>query len=298
MVRLDLKTGFSCNNMCSFCVQGDKRYKFKDKNTNELVRLMQIAARRSIRSIVFTGGEPTIREDLIYLVKAAKRLGFSKIQIQSNGRMFAYLNYCKLLVRSGVTEFSPAIHGSTAKLHEALVCSPGSFNEVVRGIKNLVKLKQFVLTNTVITKINYSDLPRIAKLLIKLGVNQYQFAFIHILGSAHKNRLSLVPKKSKIMPFVKRGLDMGRKAGVTAVTEAIPFCFMISYENNIAERNIPDTTVFDANFEISDYAEYRQKEGKVKAVKCKKCHYFKICEGPWKEYIQLFGWEEFIPVIK
>lgn len=294
--RLDLKVGFSCNNLCLFCVQGDKRRKFGDKTTEQLVASLKEAARRGLESVVFTGGEPTIRPDLPLLVATAKKLGFSQIQIQSNGRMFSYPDFCAKLIRAGATEFSPALHGSRAEIHDEVVCSPGSFKQVVEGIKNLKRLNQFVLTNTVITSKNYKDLPNIAKLLAELKVNQFQFAFVHILGSAEKNKKWLIPKKSEIMPYVKEGLDIGIGAGVRVMTEAIPYCFMEDYENYIAEKNIPNATVFDANFEIGDFTRYRQTEGKVKAKKCEKCRYFKICEGPWKEYPELFGWSEFKPV--
>lgn len=296
--RLDLKVGFSCNNLCLFCVQGDKRHKFGDKTTDRLIASLKEAARRGLESVVFTGGEPTIRPDVPLLVASAKKLGFSQIQIQSNGRMFSYPDFCEKLIRAGATEFSPALHGSTAGIHDGLVCSPGSFNQVVKGIKNLKKFNQFVLTNTVITSKNYKDLPNIAELLARLKVNQFQFAFVHILGSAAKNKNWLIPKKSEIMPYVKKGLDIGIKAGIRVMTEAIPYCFMEDYENYVAEKNIPNATVFDANFEIGDFTKYRQNEGKIKAKKCEKCRYFKICEGPWKEYPELFGWSEFKPVKK
>lgn len=295
MNRLDLKVGFSCNNLCSFCVQGEKRYKFKDKTTQQLLNSLEEAAKRGLRSIVFTGGEPTIRKDLILLVAAARKAGFSQIQIQSNGRMFAYKDFCKSLIDAGVTEFSPALHGSMAKIHDELVCSPGSFEQVVKGIKNLKSLKQYILTNTVITSRNYKDIPKIAQLLTDLGVDQFQFAFVHILGSADKNKKWLVPRKSEIMPFVKKGLDIGIKAGKMVMTEAIPYCFMEGYEIYIAENNIPDTTVFDADFEVKDYSKYRKNHGKVKSITCKKCAYSDVCEGPWREYPEIFGWDEFKP---
>lgn len=298
MKRLDLKVGFSCNNLCSFCVQGDKRYKFPDKKTDQLINSLKEASKRGLKSVVFTGGEPTIRPDLALLVGVAKKMGFSQIQIQSNGRMFSYEKFCKSLIDAGATEFSPALHGSSAKMHDRLVCSPGSYEQVVKGIKNLKKMKQYVLTNTVITSQNYKDIPKIAKLLVALGVDQFQFAFVHILGAADKNKKWLVPKKSEIMPFIKRGLDVGIKAGKTVMTEAIPYCFMEGYEDYVAENGIPDTTIFDANFEISNYTDYRQHEGKVKSPKCKKCTYYKACEGPWREYPELFGWDEFKPRLK
>ena len=111
--RIDLKLGFSCNNRCRFCVQGDKRARLPELTTAEAVaRLAE--ARAHAEDLVFTGGEVTIRRDLPELVAEARRLGFRRIQIQTNGRALAYGATLARLVAAGATEFSPALHGHTA----------------------------------------------------------------------------------------------------------------------------------------------------------------------------------------
>ncbi len=300
MKRVDIKVGFQCNNHCKFCIQGNKREIYKNKTTKEIKEILK-KTNRTCDGIVFTGGEPTVRKDLIELVRYGKNLGFKIIQIQTNGRMFAYKKYCQDMIKAGANEFGIALHGHNAKLHDYLTSSPGSFNQTTTGIKNLRALGQYILTNTVINKVNYKHLPEIAKLLVKLGVDQFQFAFMHINNVIAKDPElidKIVPRKSKVMPYVKRGLDIGIKAGVKVMTEAIPYCFMKGYEKHIAERIIPDSSVFDAGFAIEDYTNYRKTEGKAKGPNCPKCKYYKICEGPWKEYPQIFGWDEFKPVIK
>ena len=47
------------------------------------------------------GGEVTLRKDLTELVSYARELGFVTIQIQTNGRMFAYRQNCEELVAAG-----------------------------------------------------------------------------------------------------------------------------------------------------------------------------------------------------
>jgi len=299
MKRIDLKIGFQCNNRCRFCVQGDKRKKYPDKTTEEIKKILK-EARKEHEALVFTGGEPTIRKDLPELVKYAKNLGFKIIQIQTNGRMFAYKKFCENLIKKGANEFALALHGHNAKLHDSLTTVPGSFKQTTTGIKNLKSLGQHILMNTVITEPNYRYLPQIAKLLVKLGVDQFQFAFIHINHIILENRKlmsEIVPRKSKIMPYVKKGLQIGIDAGLEVMTEAIPYCFMQDYEDYIAEKRIPNGAVYDATFSIKDYGEYRRTKGKAKGPNCLKCKYYKICEGPWKEYPEIFGWEEFKPII-
>ena len=296
MERVDIKIGFQCNNRCKFCVQGDKRDFCIFKNREEVEKAMDEAYQQGKREVVFTGGEPTLHPNFLELVSSAKNKGFNEIQIQTNGRLFAYDDFCLKTIQAGANQFGPALHGSNAKIHDFLTGAEGSFNQTIQGIKNLKKLNQYVLTNTVITTKNYKFLPQIARLLVDLGVDQYQFAFIHISGRAAENKNWIVPQKSKIIKYIKKGLDIGIKTHKKVMTEAIPYCLMQGYEDCIAERIIPDSIVYDAEFVIGDYTQYRREKGKVKGPNCKKCKYNRICEGPWKEYPELFGWDEFKPI--
>jgi MoaA/NifB/PqqE/SkfB family radical SAM enzyme len=296
MTRVDLKVGFNCNNRCKFCVQGNKREYLAAKSKKEIEKSLKEAFDKGKNEVIFTGGEPTLHPDFLELVKEAKKIGFDEIQIQTNGRMFAYPNFCLKTIEAGATQFSPALHGHNARLHDFLTSVKGSFEQTTKGIRNLKKLNQYVLTNTVITTTNAKYLPQIAKLLVDLDVNQYQFAFVHISGRAAENKNWIVPKKSEIIEYVKKGLDIGIKAGKKVMTEAIPYCLMKGYEDQIAEKIIPPSMVYDADFIMEDYARYRKNEGKAKGPDCPECRHYEICEGPWKEYPEIFGWSEFKPV--
>ena len=158
MERVDIKCGFDCNNRCRFCVQGDKRYEYPGKTTEEM-KVVLADARKDTDSLVFTGGEVTIRKDFPELVAFAKSLAFRKIQVQTNGRMLASRAYCEKLIEAGANEFSPAIHGHRPELHDWLTNAPGAFVQTVKGVKNLKDLGQTVILNSVITRPNYRHLP-------------------------------------------------------------------------------------------------------------------------------------------
>ncbi|MCD4694445.1 radical SAM protein [bacterium] len=297
MKRVDIKVGFKCNNRCVFCVQGDKRYKTPSKDFKEIQNSLKEAFGEGKREVVFTGGEPTIHPCFLDLVKEARKIGFLEAQAQSNGRLFAYKDFCKELVKAGVTQFSPSLHGSNPEIHDKLTRAEGSFDQTVQGIKNLKNLNQYVLTNSVITFDNYKDLPNLAKLLVDLDVDQFQFAFIHIVGQADKNKDWLVPRKTEIMSYVKKGLDTGMDAGKKVFTEAIPFCLMSGYESCVAEQKMPETSIYDAGFKVDNYGDYRRNSGKARRGECNKCKFSNVCEGSWREYVDIFGWDEFKPVL-
>jgi organic radical activating enzyme len=292
--RLDLKVGFTCNNSCRFCAQGHNR-SLGDKSTNRLKSEMK-KYRKHTQDIVFTGGEPTIRSDIIELVSYAKELGFETIQIQSNGRRFFYKEFCKELIEAGVSDFAPALHGHIPQLHDFLTRSKGSFMQTVTGIRNLKELKQTVLMNTVVTKPNYRHLPEIARLLVKLNVDQFQFAFVHPVGNAYKYFDCMVPRISLAAPFIHAGLNIGINAGKSVMAEAMPFCLMKGYEKYVSELIVPKTEVVEMSLVINDYDAARKGFAKTKFPQCKTCINFDICEGPWKEYPEKRGSSEFVPV--
>lgn len=297
MKRADIKVGFACNNHCNFCVQGDKRLRYKPRTKDEIMKILSEEYENGCEWVVFTGGEPTVHPDLLECVEYAKAIGYLEIQIQSNGRNFSDLAYLQRLIDVGVTEFSPSIHGFYPETHDTLVGSIWAWRQVIEGIRNLKKLNQRIIINSVITEQNFRETPALATLLVKLGVFQYQFAFVHILGSADKNKEQVVPRKSEIMPYIRKALDIGRNSWVICMTEAIPFCLMQGYEWAIAEYNfMPETTVVDAEYRTDNYEEYRWTEGKAKREECKSCIRYEVCEGPWKEYPAMYGWEEFIPI--
>jgi pyruvate-formate lyase-activating enzyme len=294
-VRIDLKLGFRCNNRCRFCVQGKKRETFGCLTTEQVAQKI-VEARRYSDEVVFTGGEVTIRRDLVDLVALARRQGFRVIQIQTNGRMLAYEKLARRLLAAGATEFSPALHGHTAELHDYLTRCPGSFEQTVAGVRNLRRLGAPVITNTVVTRSNFRHLERLASLLVSLGVCQYQLAFVHALGEARRCFASVVPRMELIAPYVMAGLAVGRRANVRATTEAIPPCILPGYEEHLAEWVLPDARIYDAKAVLESYAQYRTTEGKAKGPRCAQCGWEGWCEGPWVEYPERFGWSEFEPV--
>jgi len=298
--RIDLKVGFKCNNNCIFCAQAHKRL-LGNKTTEELKEDLKNGIKEGCDEVVFTGGEPTVREDIIELVRYASNLGYKLIQIQTNGRMLSYKGFAKRMVEAGATEFSPSLHGHNKEIHDSQTRCPKSFDQTVQAIKNLVELRVPVLTNSVITKFNYKYLPELAELLIKLKVDQFQLAFVHPVGNAQKYFGKVVPRMDNVSPHIKKALKIAENNGYEpgkAMVEAFPPCLMKGYEDFCSELYMPrHNRVMDLDQDIEDFEKWRKESGKRKFLQCKKCKFNSICEGPWREYPEKFGSKEFKPVI-
>lgn len=293
--RVDIKTGYLCNNNCKFCVQAHNK-KYANKSYEEIVKSLEKSAKENYQGVVFTGGEFTLRKDCIKLVSIAKKLGYTSIQIQSNGRMFSNLEFCKKIIKAGANEFAPALHGHKKEIHDYLTSAPESFTQTLQGIINLKQLNQKILVNHVIVKPNYRYAPYFAKLMVKLKVNQFQYAFVHAMGNAMKNFENIVPYKSLAIPYLKKGIDITKNTKTKVMVEAVPFCLMQDYEKYVSELYIPQTRIEEKDRTIENFTKAKLEHSKIKFEKCQKCKYYFICEGPWREYPEKFGEEEFIPI--
>ncbi len=293
--RVDLKLGFKCNNNCLSCPQAHRRH-LGDLSTKEAKAQIIAGLNDGATELVLTGGEPTVRKDLLELVRFARDSGYESVQLQSNGRMLYYKDFAEKLVKAGVTEFCIGLHSHSAEVHDFLTRSPGSFRQAVQGIKNLKQLGQHVAMNSVIHKLDFKHLPERAKFALSLGVDQFQLAFIHCIGNAFKNIDLLCPKKSEVMPFVHKALDIAIEGNLFSMVEAYPYCFMHGYEKYCSELYMPRAETRDAEGVVKNFDELRKTTAKVKHEKCRDCRFFSVCEGPWREYVEKFGWSEFKPV--
>lgn len=297
MRRLDLKVGFSCNSLCRHCVQGEKRYTKGDKPSEQVISEIEEARTRGISEIVFTGGEPTVREELVTWISHAKDIGYKYIQVQTNGRRFASKTFTKKMVEAGMNEFSPALNGHIPKLHDFLIRAPGAFKQLIAGLKNVKEYSDIsIITNTVVTKPNYRYLNKIASLLVGYGADQYQLAFVHPAGRSWTNFDSIVPYISLAAPHIHRGLQVGLDNGMMVMAEAMPYCHMKGYEKYVSELHMPPADVYESDMKVQNWEEWRKNEGKWKGEACKLCAFFDVCEGPWIEYVQKRGKSEFVPV--
>lgn len=291
---VEVSVGSLCNNHCIYCAHENKEELFPDKKTEEIKKLLRDFCDKS-DAVVFSGGEPAIRDDIIEIVNYACERGYSEIHIQTNGRMFANKSFCREMVDAGANVFIITLSGHKEKLHN-YITGADSFMQTVKGIINLKSLGQKVEINCVVTKPNYRHLPETARLFVKLGVNAFRFSFVYAEGIALKNYLSVVPRMSLAAHYIKEGLRIGLESGITALTEGVPFCLMDGYSDYAAEKMIPRTQIYDANCAAGNDTELRRNEGKTKRDACRDCIYDSACDGPWKEYTEFFGWDEFVPV--
>lgn len=167
---LHLLVGGVCNNNCLFCMEADRKARAAHARSQSHADVYaMIDTFPDTDGILFTSGEPTFNPNLFRYIRRARQRGFAEIGIITNGRRLAYPHYARRLLDLGINHVTVSIHGHTAKLHDGLTRTPGSFAQTCAGLRNLCLLKisrQFELrTSTVVSRRNLPHLQAIHRFL-------------------------------------------------------------------------------------------------------------------------------------
>jgi MoaA/NifB/PqqE/SkfB family radical SAM enzyme len=225
-------------------------------------------------SVVLYGGEPTLRDELLEIVNIAKKNGFRRIKLVSNGRLLSNYQFLLKLIKEGCLLYEIKLWGSNPDIHDYLTQTPNSFLQTIKGLENLQRLScdKFICLRIPLCKQNFTDVVNIIITGINLSVNRIVLSF-----EDHS-----VPLKD-ILPYIRIALNISILNRVWILTEGFPFCVMQGLEHHIGE--------IYHGYESKIYQRtYKYHKN------CQQCLYSGICKGVYTEYLDKFGYTEFRPL--
>ncbi|MGQ9627666.1 MAG: PqqD family peptide modification chaperone [Anaerolineae bacterium] len=177
---------YRCQNRCFFCyASSPERGRQVPEMTTEEVCLVidKIVDQARVPSISFTGGEPTLRDDLPELVAHAKGKGM-RVNLISNGIRCAEESYVSWLAEAGLDSAQISLEAGRAEVHDAVVNHPGAFSKTVQGVRNLKSAGIHTHTNTTINRTNRQDLFNLIDLLAEMGQEYLSMNMVIRTGEA------------------------------------------------------------------------------------------------------------------
>src|SRR6185295_5958348 len=85
--------------------------------------------------------EPTLHPRLVDAIHLARDLGYRSINVTTNGRTLRDAAFAKQLVDSGMTHLLISVHGASAEVHDEATDAPGSFEQTMAGVDNVMTLR-------------------------------------------------------------------------------------------------------------------------------------------------------------
>lgn len=153
--RIDLAITYACNNDCSHCYNEKKRCG-SSIPADQWKTILKSIADLGVPHVVFTGGEPTLMPELVDLIRYSESLGLIT-GMNTNGRRLSRADYMDKIADSGIDHIQITLESHLEAVHDEMVRSPGAWRETVEGIRNAVKSKAFVMTNTTLLRTNATE---------------------------------------------------------------------------------------------------------------------------------------------
>jgi radical SAM protein with 4Fe4S-binding SPASM domain len=170
-LRMDLALTFRCQNDCVHCYAGGP-HETPELSTAQWKSVIDKLSEIGVFILTFTGGEPTLREDLQELLHYAQNKGMVTGLI-SNGRKLKDKAYVASLEKSGLDFVQVTLESHKPQVHDKMTGEKGSWKETITGIQNAVQSQIYVSTNTTLSKHNATEFLTTVDYIKGLGVNAF-----------------------------------------------------------------------------------------------------------------------------
>ena len=172
---------WNCNQKCIHCyAAGQKLSEKEELSTEEWKKVIDICQKECIPQLTFTGGEPTMRKDLVELIEYSK---WFITRLNTNGVLLTE-NLCKELYEASLDSVQITFYSSNKEEHNKLV-GADNFDKTVEGIKNAISAGLSVSINTPLCKLN-KNYKKTLEYLKNLGVKYVSCSALIIAGNATK----------------------------------------------------------------------------------------------------------------
>ncbi len=289
--------GYQCNNNCKICaVSSGERAKKEKISTNELVNFV-LSLPEDIQILEISGGEPTVRNDFFEILERIKsrRPGLSYVLL-TNGRRLSSRCFAERLSAYPIIHVIVALHSWKEEKHDWVTGARGSFRETIHGVRNALDAGMNVELKTIVTKANYTELERIASLVLSMfdDVKAFSFHALDITGNALRNAELFAVRMTDITENLSRAAEIVESSGLRVKFYGFPYCvlpehlwrFVAPQPKTIYGYKSPTKQIINRRFEDN----YGLLEP------CEKCVMRSKCWGVWYSYIDYFGADEIVPI--
>ncbi len=162
----------ACNLKCVHCYENAGARDPDELTTQEAIRGIDILADAGVLILAFSGGEPTIRPDILQLIKHSSDRGMFTA-VATNALLFAQRETVREFKKAGLQFAQISLDGYKPETHDSFRGMHGAFEKTVKGIKNCVAEDLFVEMATTATQHNIKEIPALIDFAAKLGVNWF-----------------------------------------------------------------------------------------------------------------------------
>ena len=205
-----------CNQKCLHCYAANQPLSaVPEMDTDQWLAVIEKCRSIGIPQLTFTGGEPTLRQDLVKLVQAAQ---WFVTRLNTNGRMLTSA-LCKDLRAASLDAVQITFYSADEAVHNELVGVDG-YTDTVNGIKNALAAGLNVSLNTPLCSLN-KDYRATVKFAHDLGIRYLTCSGLIPAGNAAESAsksVRLTPEEltEVLRPAMDFALSHGMEVNFTS----------------------------------------------------------------------------------
>lgn len=238
----ELALTYDCNLKCQFCYAGCNCTSNPAGSSEELTIegfkaiIQSIYYDAKVPSISFTGGEPTLRpEILLRCIEYAKSIGM-RVNLITNGTCIDK-TLGRKLKKAGLDSVQVSIEGVSPEIHDKLVQSSGAFEKTMLAIETFKALGMHVHTNTTLNKQNSPECLLLPEFVSKtLELPRFSMNLIIPTGSSSMNE-NLVISYTEVGKYIQKIKENSKKHDVEFMWYSpIPMCIFNTITNELGNK--------------------------------------------------------------
>ena len=230
-----------CNLRCKFCNFWKGIYHKEGKkilNTQEIKNLILQMSNLKVPYLLFTGGEPFLREDMLEILEYAVNW-IPHIRVQTNGTLITDSIATKIIKKRLLDEIWLSVDGMEY-FHDQLRGVGGVFSKVIDTLDRVTFYKRkyrtlipYIIVHTVVKESNLGDLSRILSLCNKYRVEEWYLSCVTDISDQRieatkvaldcpdfyslqmKTGVDVVTRKNKLPLSLLEQISQARKKGMT-----------------------------------------------------------------------------------
>ena len=201
----------ACNMYCDHCYRDAGCRAEEELSTAEAKTLLEQIARANFKIMIFSGGEPLMRPDIVELVAYASSLGLRPV-FGTNGTLIT-LDMAKKLKEAGAMGMGISLDSLDKEKHNQFRKFPGAWEGAVQGMRNCRAAGLPFQIHTTVMEWNNHELEAMTDFAVAEGAVAHHFFFLVPTGraktieaeslraEAYEETLTRIMKKQQQVPI-------------------------------------------------------------------------------------------------
>lgn len=210
----------TCNLRCAHCYTDSEARRYPGElTTDQCKAVLDDLAEFKVPAVLFSGGEPLVREDIFELAGYARSKGLHVV-LSTNGTLIDE-KLAKTFVELQFAYIGISLDSAIPAIHDEFRGMPGAFERTMRGFRHCVEAGQKVGLRLTLTRHTYQNLDQLFDLIEREHIDRA--CFYHLCPAGRGKSLDMLTAEESrqaidtIITRTQQLLDKGRRAEILTV---------------------------------------------------------------------------------